>query len=192
MNEAHPQLFVSGVFQGLEPVVETTPVFEIHTDSNGVLGSRFYGAQRYSKSEDCIRDNERMWSAVMGKEVRKMIERWNNLLKEAGSSARIRELRPGWLGPNVCFEGNLGDFSLLPEGTELHFTRGPVFVVAEENAPCMSAATFIASKQGEQDVLAAKFVQAALHLRGLVGSVKQGGLIRVGDLCEVVYPNPSS
>jgi hypothetical protein len=132
-----------------------------------------------------------MWSAIMGKEIRKIIENWNKLLKQAGSQARIRELRPGWLGPNVCFEGTLDGFSLLPAGTELHFARGPVFVVEEENAPCMTAATFIASKQGDQDVLSAKFVEAALHLRGLVGSIKQGGLIRIGDLCDIVYSDPS-
>jgi hypothetical protein len=191
MSKTTSQLLVSGVFRGLEPVAETTPVFEVETDTNGVLGSRFYGEHRYSKSENLIRENERMWLAVMGKEVRKIIENWNKLLKQAGSQARIRELRPEWLGPNVNFEGTLEGFSLLPMGTELRFARGPIFVVEEENAPCMTAATFIASKQGEQDVLAAKFVEAALHLRGLVGSIKQGGLIRIGDLCEIVYPDLS-
>lgn len=191
MSEATSQLLVAGVFRGLEPVAETTPVFEIETDTNGVLGSRFYGEKRFSKIKDCIRDNERMWSGVMGKEVRKIIENWNKLLKQASSQARIRELRPGWLGPNVCFEGTLDGFSLLPVDTELHFARGPIFVVKEENEPCMTAATFIASTQGDQDVLPAKFVEAALHLRGFVGSIKQGGLIRIGDLCNIVYPDPS-
>ncbi len=77
------------------------------------------------------------------------------------------------------------------EGTQLEFARGPVFVVEEENDPCMNAAEFIASKQ-DGDVISKMFVKAALHLRGLVGTIKQGGPICVGDLCKVVYPDPSA
>lgn len=183
------QLVVSGVFAGLQTTVDTTPLFEITTDINGVIGSRFYGPQRYSKRKNCLRDNERQWSAIHGNDLRAIVIGWNALLKNAGSHARIKQICPEWLGPNVAFEGPLNDFSLLPAGTELHFSQGPIFVVAEENDPCQNAADFIASCHPGQDVLPAKFIEAAMHLRGLVGTIQKGGPIRVGDLCEVIIQN---
>ena len=182
------ELTVVCLYKGMEEIVEKFPEPELTLDRNGVIGDRFYGATRYSKSRHITLPNERMWSAVTVEDVTFTLAHWNKLLREKQLPARLSELDPAWFGPNICFSGMIG-FSLVPSGTKFVFSGGPILVVAEENQPCMIAAQYIADQYPSQDVKHELFVKAALLHRGLVGYVEQGGTIQVGDAATIVYPS---
>jgi hypothetical protein len=182
------QLTVVGLYRGIEQIVEKFPEPELTLDRNGVLGDRFYGATRYSKSRQTDIPNERMWSAVTVEDVAFTLAHWNKLLRDKQLPAQLSELDPAWFGPNICFSGMIA-FSLVPSGTKFVFSGGPILVVVEENQPCMTAAQFIAAQYSSHDVKAELFVKAALLHRGLVGYVEQGGIIQVDDAATIVYPS---
>jgi len=101
-------------------------------------------------------------------------------LAETAAELGVAELLPEWLGANVLAAG-IPHFSLLPSGTRLFFQSGAVLIVYEENNPCKGPGRILQEKYPERPELAAAFVNAARHRRGVVGWVELPGAICTGD-----------
>jgi MOSC domain-containing protein YiiM len=120
--------------------------------------------------------NWRQWSAVSAEEMRAIADRMG-----------LDSIDPCLLSANITFSGLL-NFTALPRGTELRFESGAILTVEDENAPCTGPGKEIARLHPEKK--AHEFVQAAMHLRGLVGVVYRAGVVKVGDRAEVRLYEP--
>lgn len=109
----------------------------------------------------------------------------------------IPEVRPEWVGANLAIEG-IRNLTTLPIGLRLHFHRpgkegkngqiledDTILMVSGENLPCPGPGEIIARKSGHPEA-AAKFVKAALHLRGITAWVERPGYILHSDTMELV------
>jgi MOSC domain-containing protein YiiM len=94
----------------------------------------------------------------------------------------LEEILPGTIADNICTEG-LPDLTALPLMTRLMFPSGASIMTGGENNPCTIAGGMVQARYG---TLPHKFPKAAIHLRGITGWVERPGVIRVGDLIEVV------
>lgn len=176
---------VAGLYLGLDPdSLVTTPRAMVEVTFEGFLGDRHAGltvpagvrARRYPPGTP-IR-NTRQVSLVGEEELARIAE-------ELG----VPEVRAEWLGANVLLRG-LPHLTALPPGTRLYFASGAALVVDGENLPCQAPGRVLEAHYPDRPGLAAAFVKAALHRRGLVGWVEREGTIVVGDEVEVVPPEP--
>ena len=99
----------------------------------------------------------------------------------------VAELGPEWLGANLVVEG-IPSLSMLPRGRRLALPQGAVFAVEDQNAPCIVTGRAVARQCPGREGLDFAFVKAARRLRGLVGWVERGGVVRVGDAISVRVP----
>lgn len=108
----------------------------------------------------------------------------------AAVAARLElpALDPRLLGANLVVEGIEG-FSALALATRLHFPSGATVFITEENGPCIHPGHKLAKAHGRQDLVFG-FVNAARHLRGLLGVVERPGPIAVGEAFKVI-PSPA-
>ena len=162
----------------------TSPVGELKITFEGFPDERHRGNSRLSGGREKkqyppgtrIRNN-RQWSALSEEE----------LIVIAGNMG-VREIKPGWLGANIIFEG-IPHFSKLPPLS--HIIINPdssdfvSLVVFEENGPCKYPNEVIARYTGKY-LWNCSFMVAAKGLRGLVGWVDRPGVIRVGDRVKVL------
>jgi hypothetical protein len=94
---------------------------------------------------------------------------------------------PLLLSANITVSG-VANFTLLPRGSEIAFEGGAILTVEEENAPCTGPGKEIAKVHAGKK--AHEFVQAAMHLRGLVGVVYRAGIVKVGEKAQVKVYEP--
>jgi len=154
------------------------PVAAIDLEWGGVPGDRHYGEYMQSNSREAhafprgteIR-NYRQISIVDQAELDVIAER-----------LEIENLSPGTIADNICTEG-LPDLTALPLMTRLRFPSGATIMTGGENNPCTIAGGMVQARYGAQ---AHKFPKAAIHLRGITGWVERPGVIRIGDLIEVI------
>ncbi len=90
-----------------------------------------------------------------------------------------------WLGANLLVRG-APSLTRWPPGSRLQCASGAVLVIDGENEPCRKAGQAIVEGLGAEAQLAARFVKAAQHLRGLVAWVERPGTMRVGDALTLV------
>jgi hypothetical protein len=62
-------------------------------------------------------------------------------------------------------------------------------VVEGENNPCLHPGNEIQKAFPLTPDLAARFIEKALHRRGVVGWVERPGMVRMGDAVKVVVPS---
>ena len=126
--------------------------------------------------------NWRSWTGVSAEEMREVE-------KKLG-----RTVPSGCILENIRVSG-IPNFSKLPPTSRLVFPpRGSghtrtqaILAVWEENGPCATAGGRVAVHHGELR-LKAKFVEAALGKRGVMGFVLSAGWIEVGDSVRVFPP----
>jgi MOSC domain-containing protein YiiM len=106
----------------------------------------------------------------------------------------------GLLGENLIISG-IPDFSALPPGTLLTFTRGEdggevstgaVLAIWARNEPCRVPERNFSDLYGTDEhpfVASERFATAAKHRRGIVGSVYCAGTIQRGDTVRVWRPD---
>ena len=110
-----------------------------------------------------------------------------NEMGDIAESIDVPEVRPEWVGANLCIDG-VADLTALPAGTRLFFAQGPSLVIDEENMPCTGPGDVLQANYPERAGLASIFPKMAIGKRGLVGWVEYGGVIEPGD--EVVVQLP--
>lgn len=151
---------------------------EIMATLEGILRDQHFGFTRWSKSKKSIVRNDRQWTGLSVEEVEIIRQHMN-----------LRELAAEILGPNVVIQG-IPDFSQLPRGTTLAFDSGALFVVEEFTDPCARMGAHIAktyeTDQDGQQIKGNMFPKVANTLRGLVGVIDRGGIIREGDSVKVI------
>lgn len=109
-------------------------------------------------------------------------------LQAVCDALELPELRPEWLGANVCVRGIPG-FSTLPPMTRLQLSGGVTLAITAENHPCRGPGREIVQALGREDEgLASAFVKVAMHRRGVVAIVERAGTVTVGETINVVQP----
>lgn len=132
-----------------EKGVPKYPQTEILLEKYGFVGDSHAGERRMSRKTGKPKWNDRQVSVV----AKETLDYLNQRLS--------LQLNPGDLGENITTEG-LGDLSNLHEGHIL-IVGGAVFVVTEQNYPCVNLAVYH------------KFlVKESYGKRGIVGVVERG------------------
>jgi len=104
-------------------------------------------------------------------------------------AAELSLPRVDWqsLGGNLCVSGGPALTALKPS-TRLLFPSGACLVVDGENLPCQGPGRILQEHFAQPPGLAARFVKAAHHRRGLVAWVERPGLIETGNPIELIAP----
>jgi MOSC domain-containing protein YiiM len=165
----------------LEPgsKVESTPVESIEVTPAGFKGDRHAGLTRRAdvRTKDVPRGtevrNDRQVTIVAREE-----------LAQVALALGIPEIRPEWMGANLCLRG-LEGLSTLPRGSRLVFPGGVVLWVEAQNKLCTAPGRAIQAAYPDRPDLATSFPKLALGLRGLVASVERPGHIAAGDPVDV-------
>ena len=160
----------------------TTGVAEAVVDFGGFPGDRHYGVTMLSGSRQAyyprgteIRNN-RQFSLLSAEELAGVAE-----------SLGLAVFQPEWIGANLVLSGVPG-LSKLPALTRLLFPGEAVLVIEGENNPCIHAGNEVQKANRGVSDLTTRFVEKALHRRGVVGWVERPGLIRVDDKVRVIGP----
>jgi len=180
------KLGIVGLFVGLPG----TQVEQLTFDLNGVLeDQKHYGPTRIVNARSRVgypkppigteEPNWRMFSALSLEDLAAI---------QANYSWRygrhVGMIEPQWLGPNIVFSGMIG-FSKLPDGTLMRFDNGVILEVTSENKSCSTPGKLISSKLELPMEMAKGFVQDADGYRGIVGTVKSGGILKVGQIATI-------
>jgi hypothetical protein len=174
---------VAGVFVGIDPAsFVTTRQREAVVTFEGFVGDRHSGLTRRSDGRTPhyprgteIR-NSRQVSLVSIEE-----------LAEVADAIAIPTILPEWMGANVVTTG-IPRLTQLPPSTRLFFEGGAVLVVEGENPPCSGPGEVIQLHHPFATGLAARFVEAAQHRRGIVAWVERPGAIHEGDAISIQIP----
>ncbi|PKO13080.1 MAG: molybdenum cofactor sulfurase [Chloroflexi bacterium HGW-Chloroflexi-10] len=110
-------------------------------------------------------------------------------LAETAAELGIPVVQPQWLAGNLVISG-LRKLSLLPPNARFFFSGGVVLVNDGENFPCSQPAKVTQKHHTENPGIAAQFVKASMHRRGLVAWVEHPGIIKPGETCQVEIPKP--
>ncbi len=168
----------------LEPgsPIESTSAEAVEVTLGGFEGDRHAGLTRLAdvRNKDVPRGtevrNDRQVT-IVGEEE----------LAQVARALEVPEIRPQWLGANLCLAG-LEDLSDLPHGTRLQFPGGAGLWIEAQNRPCTAPGRAIAAAYPNHQALASQFPKVALGLRGLTASVVHPGRIAVGDTVDVLPP----
>jgi hypothetical protein len=150
----------------------------------GLQGDRHFGYTMYS--------NSRQPEYPRGTEIRNRRQITILSIEELAETAvylAIPEIKASWLAGNILLSG-FSSLTFLPPGSRLFFSSGLVLVTDGENHPCSIPAKTIQSQYPNQVGIAANFVKAAMHRRGLVAWVEHPGKLQVGDTCQVELKLP--
>lgn len=99
----------------------------------------------------------------------------------------IPMIKPEWLGANLLMSG-IPALTFLPPATRLIFPDGAVLIVQGENDPCLHPGRILQEEYPHFPNLAAAFVKAAVHRRGVVAWVEHPGTISTGDTVTAEIP----
>lgn len=113
-------------------------------------------------------------------------------LKEIGEAMKIPEIRPEWLGANLCLKG-IPNLSLLPPGSKIFIASyyGGLdvgFQITALNKPCINPGYIIQEHYSDIDHIECRFPTAAHNKRGVVAVVEHSGIIKEGSLVTVWVP----
>jgi len=174
---------VTNLYVGEGSGVRKEPVPLLQIDETGIIGDKHAGLKKKADGRDkgikrgtMIR-NWRQWSAVS-------LEELDRIAHNLG----VPSIDAAQLGANLCFDG-IPQLTQCPVGALLRFADA-ILLVEAENDPCTLAGKSL--KENYPDLSPNKFVKAALHLRGIVGTVYKPGIIRVGESVEIVLPEDQS
>lgn len=99
---------------------------------------------------------------------------------EISARLGVERILPEWLGANILISG-FPDLTQLAEGSRILFPGGVGLLCEGENDPCIQPGKVLQRKFPAKEKLAAKFVKAALGLRGIVAIVERPGKIHTGE-----------
>jgi len=96
----------------------------------------------------------------------------------------VDQIKPEWVGANLCVEG-IDALTGLKPSSRLLFEGGVAIVIDMENEPCRFPGDIIDQTYPGQGK---KFASAAMGLRGLTGWVERPGSLASGEVFEVHQP----
>lgn len=114
-------------------------------------------------------------------------------LKEIAEAMAIPEIKPEWLGANICLRG-IPRLTMLPPRSKifiLSYYQGPdvgLYVTAL-NKPCMGPGDIIRDHYPDINGLECRFPKAAHNKRGVVAVVENTGCIKEGSSVTVWVPD---
>lgn len=161
-------------------VTARTDRFEV--DLGGIPGDRHYGLLRPADSRQRLYPRGTM---IANRRQISIVSVEDNA--DVASTLGVESIEPEWLGANVLLSG-CPELTLLPQGARLLFESGAALIGEGENEPCIGPGEVIAEHCGGGPKLAAKFVKAAQHRRGIVCSVELPGTIAAGDKVRIALP----
>lgn len=168
----------------LEPGSEivSTVVETVQVSRDGFEGDRHAGLTRLAdvRNQDVPRGtevpNDRQVTIVAQEDLARL-----------ALALSVPEVRPEWLGANLCLSGWEGLSDAIP-GTRLLFPGSAALRIEAPNQPCTLPGRAIAAAYPGRDDLVTSFPKLALGLRGLTASVDQPGRISIGDTVQVSPP----
>lgn len=164
----------------------STPIDAVEVTLEGIVGDRHAGMTRRADARTPFYPrgieirNSRQVSLVGEEELAALVE-----------ALGVPTIEAAWLGANLVVRG-IPTLSRLPPASRLFFPRDAVLVIADENHPCVYPGKAIQARYPEHPGLAARFVSAALHRRGVVAWVERAGRIGAGDAIRVALPPPET
>ncbi|MDY0395473.1 MOSC domain-containing protein [Virgibacillus halophilus] len=96
----------------------------------------------------------------------------------------VPKILPEWIGANIVVSG-IDHLTKLPAGSRLIFPSGAGILCEGENLPCIHPGHVIQKQYPNKSNLAARFVKAAMGLRGIVGMVEHPGMLHTGDQAKI-------
>ena len=149
--------------------VAKAPQDEAFIGPHGLVGDRHEA--EFRRLYGRLVPNQRQWSAVSTEEVQ-------SLCADLG----VPPFAIGDLGENLRFSGVV--LADVPNGSLIEFPSGAKLTVSGQNVPCINAAIALASVYGAN--IKETFVRSAYGRRGLVGTVLEPGLVRKGEIAQIV------
>lgn len=104
---------------------------------------------------------------------------------EIADKLGIEKVLPEWLGANLLVSG-FPELTKLAAGSRILFPSGAGLLCEGENDPCMQPGRVIQQQFPDEEKLAARFVKAAMGLRGIVAVVRCPGKVVYGEEIEVL------
>jgi len=155
--------------------VAKTPHDEAFLGPHGFEGDRHAGEQARNYYNGKMSANLRQWTAVANEEVEAMC-----------ADLGVEPFPIGALGENLRLSGIT--LAGLERGAELELASGARLLITGQNDPCINAASALGGIYGPH--VEENFVRTAYGRRGVIGSVLEPGLVRVGDEVRLVVPEP--
>ncbi|MDO8495991.1 MAG: MOSC domain-containing protein [bacterium] len=114
-------------------------------------------------------------------------------LKEIAETMKVSEIKPEWLGANICLKG-IPRLTLLPPRTKIFI---PNYYGGEDvglyvtalNKPCITPGAVIQDNYPNINGLECRFPKAAQDKRGVVAVVERLGCIKEGSSVTVWVPD---
>lgn len=163
--------------------LRSSPVASVEATLEGFAGDSHTGPTRNADARapwhprGTVIANDRQLSLVAEEE-----------LAAVADALEVAELRPEWLGANLCLRG-LPSLSTIGAMTRLQLSGGVTLAITAENHPCRGPGREIELALAREDEgLAARFVKLAMHRRGVVAVVERAGTVAVGETVTVVRP----
>lgn len=107
-------------------------------------------------------------------------------LDEIAAALDVPQILPEWLGANLVLTG-ISRLTQLPPSTRLFFSGGVTLVVTQLNLPCLGPGKIIQDYYSREE-LDARFVKAAMNLRGQVAVVEMPGILCEGEAVQAEIP----
>jgi hypothetical protein len=157
----------------------TRPVERVTLTWGGIEGDRHFGLT--------MKSGVRQKHLPRGTEIRNA--RQLSLLSEEELAVIAKAVGAdrmdfSWLGGNLLVRG-VPSLTQLPPSTRLVFPSGATICIDMDNLPCTHPGREAAKHLNADAGFAQRFVDAALHRRGLVGWVEREGKLEVGDAFSV-------
>lgn len=114
-------------------------------------------------------------------------------LKEISETMKVSEIKPEWLGANICLSG-IPRLSFLPPRTKIFIPNYPGgedvgLCVTSLNKPCTHPGGVIQNNYPDINGLECLFPKAAHNKRGVVAVVERFGCIKEGSPVVVWVPD---
>jgi len=178
LDKAHAK--VKAILIGDQPdSFITRRIPQVMLEFGGLKGDRHFGLTRASDSRQPMYPrgteifNRRQITIVSEEDCAQ-------IAKELG----VEQVLPEWLGANLIVT-RFQEWTRLPMGSRILFPSGAGLICMGENLPCIYPGEEIQKRYIDQPKLAARFVKAGYHRRGIVCAVECPGEIAEGEEIEV-------
>lgn len=160
--------------------ITTVPVDSVDVSFRGFEGDSHTGLTR----DSCVRVKRQYKVGTTIRNTRQISIVSVEELESIAASMSVPNIRPEWLGANVCLSG-VPNLTRIPPASRLLFSSGASLVVDVENEPCKYPAEIIEKQHPGYGNL---FVKSAVGIRGVTAWVEREGMIAHSDSVEVHVP----
>lgn len=160
--------------------ITTVPVDSVDVSFRGFEGDSHTGLTR----DSCVRVKRQYKVGTTIRNTRQISIVSVEELESIAASMSVPNIRPEWLGANVCLSG-VPNLTRIPPASRLLFSSGASLVVDVENEPCKYPAEIIEKQHPGCGNL---FVKSAVGIRGVTAWVEREGMITHSDSVEVHVP----